>query len=224
MTSFGKFSLNFAMLCFICSEATAEPLFDTLNYAYPNAAWIVGDHSGDYFADLEVGLLVPMAEGAPPSSRYRVDSYSLRLRKTFVTYPVNIEFSLFANANGTIGPLLDTVILQEADESFAGAEYTLASTTHPVVQAGKQYWFIARAPDTFGGIEWFHVLPYSTGNIDYTVAARSGDDPWTIYNTPETVGALRILGTPLPVPEPSSAALLTYFVSCFAIGRRVRSA
>jgi hypothetical protein len=124
-----------------------------------------------------------------------------------VSGPNQIEAYLMADSGGQPGAVLESFHLTGLPNSFPEPLDTILSSTHPMLEAGQQYWFAATGgPNTFANwsLTLFQGDPTSGGASQSVTGGVPG--PWTVGGGTRT-GALRVIGDAAGVPEPGAAVL-----------------
>jgi hypothetical protein len=153
-------------------------------------------------------------EFTPTGQSYTLDSIQLPLQ--LISGPNIADIFLTSNAGGLPGAILESFQISGALTSGGNSLVTIASTSHPLLSAGSQYWVVAAGgPSSF--VTWAQNELQETGpNVSGpTLGSLVRDSDSNVRE------ALQINGT--AVPEPSSALLLTASaISIVAFAKRHR--
>jgi hypothetical protein len=137
------------------------------------------------------------------------------------TGAINLEISLFSDAKGAPGLLLENIAANPANVEST-ALYTFSSFLSPLLAGGRNYWLVVQPHDhnvtdqTQNATYDWNAAFFQFGQIgmrDYDFAANDWG-AWTIRE--DSFPALRIEGT--PVPEPSTWVLVAIAGSLFWFG------
>ena len=120
---------------------------------------------------------------------------------------------LMSDSGGLPGVILESFHFDNLPtfSTSSTALVTGASTLHPLLSAGTQYWLVASAND-----DSFLSLNFNNTN-DTGLASRDDALPWG-FDPDATAGAIRVSGTPAAVPEPATIVLFatgTLVLACF---------
>jgi|tagenome__1003787_1003787.scaffolds.fasta_scaffold20462871_1 hypothetical protein len=190
-------------------------LYDDIDLSYPNVAMIIGDNLTFHVEGSKGGVQFPI-NGAQTGELFTVEQYTVRLRNSNrFYYPPSVEFTLRTDVAGTPGSPLDSFIVTGVVDQFDGSRYEVASSTHPIVTVGQNYWLTAQITASFTGVEWLHAL---NDGRDRSVAALQPNGTW--YVSQDYTGpALRITGTYVPEPLGIQQA----FFALFAVFTGIKS-
>lgn len=174
----------------LASPAGADTLLDT---GAPESGFF-----GYWGYDVFVGQSVTI--GFTTSQAYSFDSVGLWLMSNDFDAPGRtLTVSLQSGATAPSGTSLESWTFATTAQGWNPVLETLNSVTHPILQAGTQYWIVAESTEgPFIDPVWVIATngsTYTTGNIDFTSSPN-----WQIG--PGTAAPGTII-TATAVPEPS---------------------
>lgn len=174
----------------LASPVSADTLLDT---GAPESGFF-----GWWGFDVFVGQSVTI--GFTATQNYSFDSVSLWLMSNDFDNPGRtLTVSLQSGATQPSGTVLETWTFATTAVGWTPVMETLNSVTHPILQAGSNYWIVAESTEpAFVDPVWVIASnggTYTTGNIDF-----SSSPTWQIGQGTAAPGTVI---TATPVPEPS---------------------
>jgi hypothetical protein len=192
-------TLTFALSMLVTGVRADTVVYNTLGPASPDDGWISGS-----------GLF-----GIPFSPSTTVNLTSLTGQWYDATEPLSVSL-WSSDAGGQPATELESWTTTISDEV---ANYTLVSTTNPLLTAGQTYWVEAQAPvdptNGFSFLFWGIDVDTPTGGV------YIGDSPtdWSAAFPDDGAAALEVQGTvPSVAPTPESSSVLLLASGLLAFG------
>jgi hypothetical protein len=139
----------------------------------------------------------------PGSSSYSLSSIELPIRSQCCVAPATDQLTISVRTDAGGAPsntTLESFTLALPDDT-PRAVYSFNSTSHPTLAPGATYWVMADATSPGGLFDW-GIRPGDGPPL--TTIFRTNNGPWVLHTEGEA--AMRV--TAVPVPEPSTMALL----------------
>jgi len=194
------FSVRFLVLA-ICSLGTAVPVRADVVFSDLGPGGSYQSSMGWTVYGPTAPIKTDRASTFVPLSSYTLDS--IQAAFTWSSGVNAGDMYLMSDSGGLPGAVLESFHLNNlpAFGASSTALATAASTLHPLLSAGIQYWLVTSANDN-------SFLSFNQNNTGYIgLASRDNGGAWGL-NTGITGGAFRVIGSPAAVPEPSTFALV----------------